>query len=194
MIPALFDSLAWACAFALCVPGLHRRPAAGAMAVLVIAALLWLPLAGTSVLATLRGAVGGMSVTTAGMLAALLCARCACECIFPRRERRLVAMLAGVGGILFYPPALGLGPVDPYAWGYGGAVLPLAVGVFALAAAAAGRWTMAVVFAAALAAWRLQLLESTNLWDYLLDPLLALGALVWLAASAWRGKSAKRAG
>ena len=56
MIPALFDSLAWACAFALCLPGLRRRPAYGAVAVLVIAALLWLPVGGTSLLAVLRNA------------------------------------------------------------------------------------------------------------------------------------------
>lgn len=194
MIPALFDSLAWACAFALCVPGLRRRPARGVAAVLAVAAVLWLPVGGTSLLAVLRGAVGAASVTTAATLAALLCARCAYECVFPRGERVLVATLAAVAGLLFYPPALGLGAIDPYAWGYGGAVLPLAVGAVALAAAAAGRWVIAGALTAALAMWRLQLLESTNLWDYLIDPLLVSGGLIWLIARVWRGKSAKRAG
>ncbi|MCK9987252.1 MAG: hypothetical protein AzoDbin1_03724 [Azoarcus sp.] len=194
MIPALFDSLAWACAFALCLPGLRRRPAYGAVAVLVIAALLWLPVGGTSLLAVLRGAAGAASVTTAATLAALLCARCACECVFPRGERALVAALAAAAGLLFYPPALGLGAIDPYAWGYGGALMPLAVGALALAAAATGRWTIAGALTAALAMWRLQLLESTNLWDYLIDPLLASGGLIWLIVGAWRGKSVKRAG
>lgn len=194
MIPALFDSLVWACAFALCVPGLRRRPAHAAVAVSAFATLLWLPVGGISLLAVLRGAAGAASVTTAATLAALLCARCACECVFPRGERVLVAALAAVAGLLFYPPALGLGAVDPYAWGYGGAAMPLAVGAVALAAAAAGRWAIAGALTAALAMWRLQLLESTNLWDYLIDPLLALGGLLWLVVSTWRGKSAKRAG
>ena len=194
MIPALFDSLAWACAFALCVPGLRRRPAYGAAAVLAVAALLWLPAGGISLLAVLRGAVGAASVTTAVTLAALLCARFACEGVFPRGERVLVAALAAVAGLLFYPPALGLGAIDPYAWGYGGVVMPLAVGAVALAAAASGRWTIAGALTVALAMWRLQLLESTNLWDYLIDPLLVSGGLIWLIARVWRGKAAKRAG
>lgn len=194
MIPALFDSLAWACACALCVPGLRARPGTAVAVVLAIATLLWVPVGGTSLLAVLRGAVGAASVATVATLVALLCARCACACIFPRGERVLVAALAGVGGLLFYPPALGLGAVDPYAWGYGGASMPLAVGAVALAAAAGGRWVLAAALAAALAAWRLQLLESGNLWDYLIDPLLASGGLISLIAYAWRGKSAKRAG
>lgn len=194
LIPALFDSLAWTCALALCVPGLRRRPAYGAAAVLAMAGLLWLPVGGVSLLGVLRGAVGAASATTAATLAALLCARCARECIFPRGERVLVAALAVVVGLLFYPPALGLGAIDPYAWGYAGVVMPLAVGAVALAAGAAGHWVIAGALAAALAAWRLQLLESTNLWDYLIDPLLVSGGLVWLVACVWRGKSAKRAG
>ncbi|MBD5800653.1 hypothetical protein AZOA_00530 [Azoarcus sp. Aa7] len=194
MIPALFDSLAWACAFALCVPGLRRRPAYAAAAVFAIVALLWLPVGGTSLLGVFRGAVGAASVTTAATLAALLCARCACECVFPRGKRALVAALAAVAGLAFYPPALGLGAIDPYAWGYGGAVMPLAAGAVALAAAATGRWVTAGALTAGLAAWRLQLLESTNLWDYLIDPLLVSGGLIWLVVCIWRGKSAKRAG
>lgn len=194
MIPALFDSLAWACAFALCVPGLRGRPGAAAAVVLAVATLLWVPFGGTSLLAVLSGAVGAASVATVATLAALLCARCAGECVFPRSERVLVAALAAVTGPLFYPPALGLGAVDPYAWGYGGAAMPLAVGAVALAAAAARRWVIATALAAALAMWRLQLLESSNLWDYLIDPLLASGGLVWLIAGAGRAKAAKRAG
>lgn len=194
MTAAFVDSLAWALAVVLCIPRLRGRAGVAIPGVLVVAALLWVPLGGGSALAVLRGAAGGVSVLTVAMLAALFAARVGSTSVFASGERVLIAAAASLIGLAFYPPALGLGPVDPYAWGYEGAALPLAVGAVALLAGLAGRWILAGGLALALAAWRLQLLESPNLWDYLIDPLLAVGALVALVVCATQSKSAKRAG
>jgi hypothetical protein len=80
--------------------------------------------------------------------------------------------------IAFYPLALGLGMVDPYAWGYGSIALLIAVILFAIGCGLAG-WMKGVwIISFAIIAWAAHWHESTNLWDYLLDPFLAIWALL----------------
>ena len=84
-----------------------------------------------------------------------------------------VALIA----IAFYPLALGFGMLDPYAWGYGSLGLLIGVIAFALLCGLAG-WTKGVwILSLAIIAWAGHWHESANLWDYLLDPFLALWAL-----------------
>jgi hypothetical protein len=80
--------------------------------------------------------------------------------------------------IAFYPLALGFGMVDPYAWGYGSIALLIAVILFAIGCGLAG-WMKGVwIISFAIIAWAAHWHESTNLWDYLLDPFLAIWALL----------------
>lgn len=193
MIESLLDTVTWALALALCLPARAGHPARAWLAPVAVAALLWVPLGPTNALGALRGVVASPSVLSLVVVAALTARRAGWTLARPG-EIGLIAGLAGVCGVLFYPPALGLGPVDPYAWGYGGFALPLAVGVVALSAGWTGRWVLAAGLAAALAAWRAGLMASPNLWDYLLDPLLALAGVVGIAVCALRARSRKRAG
>ena len=73
--------------------------------------------------------------------------------------------------------------IDLYRLGYEGASFPLGLLAIAFAAAFLGAWRMALSLAAALSAWGLGLMESSNLWDAVLDPWLvvwATGSLVWI--------------
>jgi hypothetical protein len=82
-------------------------------------------------------------------------------------------------GLALYPMALGLGDFDPYVLGWGTSWL------FAFLAAATivlllMKNRFAVVLIACILGYDLNLLESTNLWDYLVDPFfvfLSLGVL-----------------
>ena len=79
--------------------------------------------------------------------------------------------------LIFYPLALGLGMFDPYAWGYGSLGMLIVVLLFALVFSLLG-WTKGVwIMALAIIAWAGHWHESTNLWDYVLDPLLAIWAV-----------------
>lgn len=79
--------------------------------------------------------------------------------------------------ICFYPFALGIGMIDPYAWGYGSITFLIAV-LFCALVCGLLNWTKGVwVIAIAIIAWSAQWHESANLWDYLLDPFLAIWAL-----------------
>ncbi|OYY21738.1 MAG: hypothetical protein B7Y05_06135 [Polynucleobacter sp. 24-46-87] len=80
--------------------------------------------------------------------------------------------------IAFYPLALGVGMIDPYAWGYGSIAFLITVILFAIVCGLAG-WTKGVwIISFAIIAWSAHWHESANLWDYLLDPFLAIWALI----------------
>ena len=78
---------------------------------------------------------------------------------------------------LLYPLALGISPFDPYALGYHGRVRGLLVALALVAVFAwwRGRLLLLLALLLGVGAFRLEALESTNLWDYLLDPWLAAG-------------------
>jgi len=91
----------------------------------------------------------------------------------------------------FYPFALGLGMVDPYGWGYGSAAFLIGVIIFALVCGLVN-WMKGVwIIAIAILAWTVHWHESANLWDYLLDPFLAIWALFALSGVIYRRRRDK---
>ncbi|MCM0028675.1 MAG: hypothetical protein NBV55_03140 [Polynucleobacter sp.] len=93
--------------------------------------------------------------------------------------------------IAFYPLALGVGMLDPYAWGYGSFALLAAVIATALLAWFAGSNRIVIILAVAILAWAVGWHESTNLWDYILDPFLGLWAIASLIRSSWRARATR---
>lgn len=93
--------------------------------------------------------------------------------------------------IVFYPFALGLGMTDPYAWGYGSVAFLIAVIVMAVICGLAN-WSKGVwIIAIAIIAWSAHWHESANLWDYLLDPFLAIWALATSLGALYRRRQDK---
>jgi hypothetical protein len=80
--------------------------------------------------------------------------------------------------ILFYPFALGFTMFDPYAWGYSSIIFVSAVIVVAFLLFFTKQSWEALMVSLAVIAWSIHWHESTNLWDYLLDPFLAVWAIV----------------
>jgi hypothetical protein len=105
----------------------------------------------------------------------------------PIAFKSVIAMIA----VCFYPLALGLGMFDPYAWGYGSVAFLVAVLFFALVCGLAN-WTKGVwIIAIAIIAWAAHWHESANLWDYLLDPFLAVWAMAALIGMLHRRRKDK---
>ncbi len=98
-------------------------------------------------------------------------------------EQVYVAVAILLTAIILYPTALGLTQFDLYAFGY----QPILLGPFVLALFSFCVWlriTLPAVFlAAAFTGYALGLLESDNLWDYLLDPVVTVYAVVVLIGS-----------
>jgi hypothetical protein len=74
--------------------------------------------------------------------------------------------------------ALGLGGFDPYALGFKGPWLPLAVAFLAVLLWFRGDRVAALVILAALWCWQLEAGESNNLYDYLIDAWTMITALL----------------
>lgn len=138
-----------------------------------------MPLAGY-----LRGAIGDLSVTTLVLLCASLLRMQLGWPALPGRGVLLLAIAVVAAG--FYPLALGWGEYDPYRLGYGSYGLLACLLALALLAAWKGWMAVALAIAAAVLAWCAGWYESSNLWDYLLDPLVSVYAAGALAVQGVR--------
>lgn len=120
--------------------------------------------------AYVRGVTGELSIVTMLLL---------WSSILPAAQKTPLGFKVSLAiiAIAFYPLALGFGMFDPYVWGYGSIGFLVAVILFAIVWGLAG-WTKGVwLISIAIIAWTAHWHESANLWDYLLDPFLALWAL-----------------
>jgi hypothetical protein len=142
--------------------------------------VLLLPVQGLPVAGYIRGLLGDLSIVTLLLLGNALWSGLVDRPGLDTASRSALLAAIGVIGALFYPLALGLTGFDPYQLGYGGLVLPAAILVLSLAAWFARRRALAVLLLLPVAAYDLRLLESHNLWDYLLDPWLVIYAWIWL--------------
>ena len=135
-----------------------------------------IPFGGLPIAAYVRGWMGDLSITSLMLLLMILLRPVFGWSKFALRARISLLILIVLAALMLYPMALGMGSFDPYRWGYGN---PWFLCCWLLLAVAACFCQLAlVVFAIALAvlAWGAGWYESTNLWDYLLDPLLAIYA------------------
>ena len=120
--------------------------------------------------AYVRGVTGDLSIVSILLLWSTLLPASKAN---PIGFKLLIALVA----ILFYPLALGLGMIDPYAWGYGSIAFLVATIILAIVCGIAG-WTKGVwIISIAIIAWAAHWHESANLWDYLLDPFIAIWAV-----------------
>ncbi|MDQ6976723.1 MAG: hypothetical protein Q9M75_01285 [Ghiorsea sp.] len=125
----------------------------------------------------LRGLTGDLSITSLLMLLAAVYAQLLGKTLIPSKERKLIFRSIALLGVGFYPLALGIGQVDPYAWGYAN---PYMLGVllgFSLLMFLRQFYVIATILLAVVLAWNVGLLQSVNLWDYLLDPFIFFYAL-----------------
>ena len=152
----------------------------------------FLPLGGSDLTGHVYAYTGALSLPSLTLIAGFLANRIGWTGPVPDRERRMILTGAAIAAMILYPMALGLSLFDPYSMGYSGLVLPLMVASGATLAWWGGRRSTAMILAAVLWSWLLELGESQNLWDYLLDAWLGLYAVVWLLAAPLRAKSPPR--
>jgi hypothetical protein len=110
----------------------------------------------------------------------------------PYQENELVLLrrLVVAAAILLYPFALGLTQFDSYSLGYASMWFLAALMLLTLFCWHRKYYFLAVAITAAVVACSLQLLDSANLWDYLIDPaLLVIVILTWLRPSLSRDSS-----
>jgi hypothetical protein len=142
-------------------------------------ALLWIPLgeAQLPAVAYVRGITSDLSITLIALAAWSIGHLLLDWPAMSKREQMMVLAVIALAALFLYPLALGWGDWDLYQPGWGSWGMLLALLLICLACWANGLWVLPTLVALAMIAWSLDLMESGNLWDYLLDPWLSAFAL-----------------
>jgi hypothetical protein len=148
----------------------------------LVAALLVLcllvPVSGLTAAQWLRSVLGDTSILTWVILSNILAQRLFGFALLSSQSRKHLLLGVLLTGAVFFPLALGLGSVDPYHFGYAPLWMGVLIAMISIFAWFRGQRDLAVVVLLPLLAFNLYALESTNLWDYLLDPVLLIYALI----------------
>jgi hypothetical protein len=192
-VMGLASATAATAAVVLALPGIagFRRayPGLGTAVVVTLAPLGALPTA-----AYVRGVIGDLSITTMVVLLRSLLRPVFRWGPIDAKSGLAVQVLVAVGGLALYPPALGLGPFDPYRLGYGDPWLMFALLLLAMAAWFLGFHLVTLCIVLAVLAHAAGSYESRNLWDYLLDPLVSTWGLCALLLRGARAIPSVRSG
>lgn len=186
LLPVVITGLVW---IAIFTSGASRLPPARRLLVVaVVAGGLQMPVMGTTAFLYLRGVFGDFSMTHALWALIALNNRVLGRQLiaFPQRQKITVALLLVTLGVFFYPSALGAIDFDIYRWGFKPLSMLVVLAVVALLAWQLRQYFLLAAIATAVLAFRFQLLESTNLWDYLFDPMLVLYCMAWLLSTLLR--------
>ena len=160
-------------------PFLSRRRLFGSL--LLAFFLLRIPLGGWSLFAWCRTLEMNPSFTLTGLLCVALWQRLSGQMIFRTEDWRAAWIVGAIGSLVLYPMGLGLTPIDPYSWGWGPAV-PIVTAAFATLLLIRGN-RFGIILILPLLGSLLNLQESANLWDALIDPffgIVSLGAVLYL--------------
>jgi hypothetical protein len=150
---------------------------------------VFIPVGELSVAGYVRGVTGDVSMTTLILAGAACMAQLTGRALIGPRDRRALLWIVAAGAVFLYPFALGLTHFDPYALGFGSVGFVTALLLLTLAAWYAGLNLVMLVVVAAVLTYLGGAYESRNLWDYLIDPLVSVYALVWLLASAYNSRA-----
>ena len=147
--------------------------------VLACFVLLWLPVGAAQLplLAYIRGVSSDLSVTLVALSCLGLSHRLFRIPVIATQERMALNGIIAIAALFLYPLALGWGDWDAYRLGWGSWGLWATLLALSLVFWIKGLRLLPLLIALALLAWTVGLMESTNLWDYLIDPWLALSAL-----------------
>ena len=147
----------------------------------IAAVVLLVPVQGLVVARWVAGLNANFSIPLTVMLAVIVWERVFERSLLSEPEWATAWSFGAIGGLALYPMALGLGSFDPYEWGWPFSPLFVAIGALTVVLVwTQNRFGFLLVLAAV--AFQLRLLESTNYWDYLLDPVYSLVSIVWLGS------------
>ena len=157
---------------------------------LVLTVLLVPSRGDVSITAYVRGFSSDLSITLVVLAVWSLLNKFGCSQPMYDRELKALMVPIAAAALVLYPTALGWGDWDAYrlgwgSWGFLFTLLALCALCFIQ-----GLRVLPALVALALLAWSFGLMESGNLWDYLMDPWLSAYALVFVCLKFWQ--SARR--
>ena len=188
-----FALCGWALAACACVLRLlwfERLPGSLVKVIMMISLFAGLlnPISnsGLPLAAYLRGVGGDLSITLLALCVWSLSHRLAGVATMAKREQTILLAVISGAALLLYLTALGWGNWDAYRLGWGSWwFLAILFGICVMGAGL-GLRVLPALIALALLSWSFGLMESTNLWDYLLDPWLSAYALGFVFIKCWQ--------
>lgn len=147
-------------------------------------AALFVPVQGIPALYCLRGVLGEFSVTALILALAAFAGRLRGRPLIDPVQRRTILLGLALVAMLFYPTSLGLTRIDPYAWGYFTTPFLLGIGLASFTLLGLRQYWAVLILTCGLGMASLGVLPSANIWDYLLDPALAVYAVLALIVEA----------
>lgn len=177
-----------------------RAMAGSGLAAIIAVFLLAMPLKGIPTVGWVVGLNANFSIPLTVLVFSQILHRATGLQLLDRQAVRALWVFGLMTGLTLYPASLGFGPrfsgsgvFDPYALGYGS--IGLSLPLLALTLELLRRQNrLGAVLTAAMIAYDLQLLESPNLWDYLIDPVLAVLSLTAVAREALSRRRSRAAG
>lgn len=158
-------------------------------AVIACLVLLWLPfgVAQLPLLAYVRGVSSDLSTTLVALACLSLGRRLFGWPPVAGREKRVLYVAIAVAAVVLYPTALGWSDWDAYRPGWGSFGLLGILLMLSLACWLYGLRLLPALVGLSLLAWVAGWMESGNLWDYLMDPWLAVLAMIHCVKAGVRG-------
>lgn len=147
---------------------------------LAVFSMMWLPVGANQlpVLAFVRGISSDLSATLVALACLSLGRRLFGWPAMARREGMALSTALSVAAVVVYPTALGWGNWDAYRPGWGSFGMLGILLMVSLACWIGGLRLLPALVGLALLAWVAGLMESGNLWDYLMDPWLIILAVI----------------
>ena len=142
-----------------------------------------IPVGGLNAGRWLASFVSGMSIPLLAFMIHRIQHRAGGSRILKGSAIQQLFVFEAISGIVLYPSALGLGMFDVYELGWGFSGLTVAVVAMSIWAIWVGSG-FGLVLITALLSWELGLMESQNLWDSLVDPLMFILSMVILITQA----------
>ncbi len=162
---------------------------------LIVFALSYLSISGNSVNFYLRGLFNDLSISSLVLLSYYFITSSntltAGTAPADNSQTRPVFYLTALTGLFFYPAALGLGAIDPYSWGFINKPYDHYSALFFISCLAGLMFfsfikqydLLLLCLVLSTLAYQSGILESLNLWDYLLDPLIFIYAFITVISS-----------
>lgn len=134
--------------------------------------ILIIPFSGLPVFYYLRGATGDLSIITVMLLSAALARAFYKFEIFNKNTADYFYFTVFSIGTIFYITSLGYGQFDPYGLAYESLIIPFTLLASLVLLAWKKQYGLAILLLVPIIAYETGLLESNNIWDYILDPFL----------------------
>lgn len=168
-----------------------RRTITKILVIVICAVVPLIPIGGLTVAEYMLTIVGHLSVTSMVLLAMALYRSFNERQIFRDHERNLLLAFVVAGSLMVFPETFGFDQFNGYQLGFGSVAFSIGLMSISLAFVLLRMYVAAAAIVLGVAAFELQLAVSNNLWDYLIDPALAIyacAAIVWLIVRRIRPK------